>query len=285
MGGKSKTEQTTTSNTQPWAPAIPVLRDILSGVQGQAGNYQPNALEQGAIDQLTQNSQNLPNFAPQATNLANSYMGGDPTGLLNPALSQYQNTLNPIANAPLDPTKTPGIQNVLNTIRGDVSRSVNQQFAGAGRDLSGLNAEYLARGIASGEAVPLLNQYNQNVQNTMGAAGGLYKAAGNTENALTGNQGQAFNFANMIPGLQNASPLGVLSAQQQGRQLPIENLGMLANLTVPIAGLGSQGYSHSLGYNTASPAQTAAMWGQALGGSGGMMGAAGKTLGLLSMFG
>lgn len=260
MGGKSKQETNATSSTQPWQPAIPVLQGILSGVQSQLPNYQPNGLETSAFNQLTQNAQNLPNFAPQAQDLTNKFLTGDPTGLLNPALQNYNNVLNPIATGSLDPTQTPGIQNLLNTIRSDVSNQVNQQFAGAGRDLSGLNTQTLARGIAQGEAAPLLNQYNQNVQNAVGAATGIYNAAGNTANAIGGNQAQAFNFANMIPALANASPLGVLGAQTLQRQTPLQNLGMLANLTVPIAGLGGQSSSHSVTENTASPVQTALGW-------------------------
>src|SRR5512139_3701230 len=271
MGGKgsSSTQQQSQTISQPWQPAQPALQGILSGVQSQLPNYNLNANEQGAIGQMTANAQGLPNFAPQATALTNKYLTGDPTGLLNPALQNYNTALSPIATGELDPTKTPGIQNLLDTIRGDVSNSVNGMFAGAGRDLSGLNQQTLARGIAQGEAAPLLDQYNRNVAARMAAAGGMFDASGNTASALGENQGQAFNFANMIPALQNASPLGVINAQSMQRAAPLQNLGMLANLSVPIAGLGGQvnSNSQSVGYNTASPVQTALGWSQALGGS------------------
>src|SRR5690349_8964104 len=129
MGGKSSTNQVSQSQsrTDPWGPTLPVLNGILSGVQSQLPNYQSNPLETQAYNQITQNAQALPNWAPQATDLTNQYLGGDPTGLLNPALQSYNNTLNPIATGNLDPTKTPGIQNLLDTIRSDVSNSVNSQ--------------------------------------------------------------------------------------------------------------------------------------------------------------
>lgn len=293
MGGKSSSDQSSQSQSRaefgPWTNANPTLLGILSGIQSELPNYQANSTEKAALGQLAQNVQGIPNFAPQAIDLTNSYLGGDPTGLLKPALANYNNVLNPIATGNLDPTKTPGIQNLLDTIRSDVSNSINGQFAGAGRDLSGLNQQALARGIAQGEAQPLLNQYNQNVQNAVGAATGMFGAAGNTASAIGGNQAQGVNFAANIPGLAAVGPQAALNVAQQGRQLPLQNLGMLENLTVPIAGLGgiqyNSGSSYSHGTQTPGIMQTALGWGQALGGGQGLTGALGKGLGILGMFG
>ena len=44
-------------------------------------------------------------------------------------------------------------------------------FAGAGRDLSGLNTQTLARGLSQGEGQLVANQYNANVANQLGAMG------------------------------------------------------------------------------------------------------------------
>lgn len=264
MGGKSSSDQQTQQQgqTEPWGPTKPVLQGILSGVQSQLGNYQPTGQEQQALSQLSQNVQGVPNFAPQASDITGQFLTGDPSGLLRPGLESLNTALNPIATGDLDPTKTPGIQNLLATIKNDVTNSVNGMFAGAGRDLSGLNQQALGRGLSQGLAAPLLNQYNQNVQNRIAAAGGMYDASGNTANALGGNQTQGFNLATSLPGLAAAGPMGVLAASQAARALPLENLGMLANLTVPIAGLGQQssGSSYTHGTQTASPMQTALGW-------------------------
>jgi hypothetical protein len=214
-------------------------------------------------------------------------MGGDPSGLLSPALAQYQQQLSGLANQNNDPMQTPGMQNLLATIRSDVGNSVNQQFAGAGRDLSGENSQALARGISQGEAAPLLAQYNQNVSNQTGAAGNLYNAAGQTAGALGANQAQGFNFAGALPTLATQGPSAVLQAQAAARGLPLNNLGMLENLTVPIAGLGGQqsGTSNTQGTNTMSGAQQfGAIAGGlgALGGKSGGLGAIGTGLGLLA---
>ncbi|HEV8491326.1 MAG TPA: tail fiber domain-containing protein, partial [Candidatus Angelobacter sp.] len=130
-----------------------------------------------------------------------------------------------------------------------------------------------------GEAAPLLAQYNQNVANQTGAAGNLYNAAGQTATALGGNQAQGLNFASAIPTLAAQGPSGILQAQAAARGLPLNNLGMLENLTVPIAGLGGQqsGTSNSQGTNTMSGAQQFALIAGGLGSlfSGGGNAAAG----------
>jgi hypothetical protein len=252
MGTSSQTSHSD-STTAPWSPAQPALNGILGGINSQLGNYAPNANENNALGQLAGNASSQQNYGNQINGMASSYLGGDPTGLLNPALAQYQQQLGGIANQNNDPTQTPGMQNVLSTIRNDIGNSVNQQFAGAGRDLSGLNQQSLARGISQGEAVPLLGQYNQNVQNQTGAAGSLYGAAGGTASALTGNQAQGTQYAALAPTYQNAPAQAQLAASAAARGLPLNNLGMLENLTVPIAGLGNQSSSSSQTQSNASP--------------------------------
>lgn len=291
------------SSTQnPWSQAMPALGGILGGINSQVGNYAPNGAESGALNTLQQNAQGAQNYGGQATGLANSLMSGGGTqqnaGILGNAYQNYQNQLNPIANQNNDPTQSPGMQNILDTIRSDVSNQVNGQFAGAGRDMSGYNQQALARGISQGEAVPLLNQYNQNVQNQMGAAGSLYGAGGQTAQGMQGFNQQGFQnqatgldtAMNGIPAAQNNQANQILQAGQTARTAPLQNLGMLEGLTVPLAGLGgttnttgsAQGTSMTQGTQTASPLQQAMMLGQALSGSsgGGLFGAAGKGMGM-----
>jgi len=105
-----------------------MLQNLLGALGNQFGNYQPTQNENSALNQITANAQNMPNYGAQANAMAGSYLGGDPTGLLSPALQQYQAQLNPYASgANLDPTKAPGMDAVLSTIRNDVGNSVNQQ--------------------------------------------------------------------------------------------------------------------------------------------------------------
>src|SRR5262249_24464185 len=153
------------STTNPWEPTQGLLKDILSGIQGQVGNYRPTSAETAAIGQLKANAQNLPNYALQATSLANDYLTGGPdrSGIAGDAYGASKSALNPYLNPDwLDPTKVPGIAAALETVRNDVTKSVNGSFAGAGRDLSGLNQQSLARGIAQGEAPVLLDAFFKN---------------------------------------------------------------------------------------------------------------------------
>lgn len=271
MGGTSKSEQQTTqsSQTNPWAPAQGALNGILGGINGQVSNYQPTSAETGALGQIMGNAQNQPNYGPQATQYANSLLSGGGTaanaGILNNAYQTYQNQANPIANQNNDPMQTPGMAQLLATIRGDVSNQVNGQFAGAGRDLSGLNQQSLARGISQGEAQPLLDQYNQNVAAQQGAANNLFQAGGNTASGLQNfaqqgyaNQAQGLDAGiNGIQTAQNAGAQGILNAQSLSRNLPLQNLGGLLGLTLPIAGLGGQstGTSNTQGTQQMSGAQ------------------------------
>ncbi len=273
MGGTSKTTQNTsqqsTSTQNPWDQAMPAVQGILGGINSQIGNYQPTAAEQGALGTLQSNAQGLQNYGGQATSLANDLMSGG--GILNNAYQQYQNQLNPIANQSNDPMQAPGMQALLDTIRSDVSNSVNGQFAGAGRDLSGMNTQALARGISQGEAAPLLNQYNQNVQNQMGAAGALFGAGANTQQQVFGNQAMGLDTAiNGIPLAQNNQANQILQAGQTARGMPLQNLGMLEGLTLPLAGLGgttnTTGTGTSVGTQTMSPFQMA-MMGLSVGGN------------------
>jgi hypothetical protein len=279
MGGTSTSTQQTqqSSTTNPWQPTQGILKDILGGIRGQVGNYQPTAAETAAINQLKTNAANLPNYAPQATRLAADLQTGGPDrgGLLTDAYSNYQKTLSPYLDPSyLDPTKSPGIQALLDTVRGDVSNSVNGQFAAAGRDLSGLNTQALARGITQAEAPVLLDQYNRNIATQQAAANSLYGAAGTTTAGLSGldqqafaNRAQGLNVGlNTVPQAANASASGVLNAENLLRTLPLQNLQALASLVVPIAGLGGQSYgtSNTTGTQTMSPAQTVATWTGAL---------------------
>jgi hypothetical protein len=280
MGGTSTQQQQTQqqSQTSPWAPTQGTLQDIINGVQGQAGNYQPSAAETSALNTMQQNYASAPNLAPQATSLANDLSTGGPdrTGILSGAYSNVASTLNPFLNASyLDPTQTPGIAAALDTVRNDVANQVNGQFAGAGRDLSGMNQQALARGISQAEAPLLLNQYNQNVAAQQGAANALMSGAGSTASGLSAldqqqfaNRAQGLGVGTSIPQLANSNATGILNAASMARSLPLQNLSALEALINPIAALGGQstGTSNTTSSSTMSPVQQFAMIAQGLGG-------------------
>lgn len=279
MGGTSKSESSTqqemSGTTNPWAPTQGLLNGIIGQLSPQVSNAGPNAQEQGALGTIASNANNAQNYGGQATGLANDLMSGgqDRTGILSGAYGQTQAALSPYLKSNyLDPMQNPGMSGMLDTIKNDVGNSINSQFAGAGRDLSGMNQQSLARGLSQGMSGALLGQYNQNVSAQQGAAGQLSNAAGNTAAGLSGldqnalaNRGLGLDVAiNGVPHAQNNQANQILAAQAQARGLPMQNLGMLSSLAIPLAGLGSQTTGKQTGQTqgsqTMSPAQQAWGW-------------------------
>lgn len=269
MPGKSETTQQTQQNqqTSPWAPAQPLLTGILG--QLDPSKAAPTGTETAAFGQIGQNYANAPNYGAAANSTVGNLLTGGPQlqGDLQKNLSGYNSELSPyLSSNYLDPSQNPQLQSVLATIRGDVSNQVNQQFAGAGRDLSGLNQQALARGIAQGEAVPLLNQYNANVGVQRGAQDASYGAGNTTTGAIAGlnqqslaNQTAGLGLVSQIPGIQNQNALGQIGNEEMLKNLPLSYLQSLAGIGVPIAGLGGQstGTSNTTSSQTDNPWKTA----------------------------
>ena len=172
MGGSVNTggqNQNQTSVTTPWAPAAGQVQ----GVLGQLGTVSTSLtpVEQQALGQLTSLGQQGNQFAPAIGTVANTllYGGGanNQAGLISKANAQYQQELNPyLQSSFLDPMNTPGFGAALSATNSDITNQINSQFAAAGRDLSGMNTQTLARGLSQGEGQLIANQYNQNVQNS-----------------------------------------------------------------------------------------------------------------------
>jgi hypothetical protein len=279
MGGQTQTvDKSQTSNsiansnasgaTNPWAPAQPFLSGILAQLQGQNPSLTPQ--ESSAISGLNSSSGYLSQFLPQATDLANSLLSGGnaqaQAPLINNAYAQYQAQLNPyLQSSYVDPRNTPGFSDALAATNADITNQVNGMFAGAGRDLSGLNTQTLARGLSQGEGQLIANQYNQNVSNQLGAMGSLYGAGNTTAGLLSSlnqqalaNQQAGLGVAQAGQGIANAPYEQQLAAAAQARGIPLQTLQMLASMGVPIAGVGSS-YSNSgtqTGYGTGNSTQT-----------------------------
>jgi hypothetical protein len=260
FGGSDKT--TTTSQNQvsnPWAPTQPALKSLLGQIQGTSTAVTPT--QKNAFSTLEANAaQGDPNAAATralSTSLLNSR---DNSGTVGSAYNTLQGNIGGIASGDVDPTTAPGMAGLLATIRNDVSNSVNGQFAAAGRDMSGANSQALARGISQGEAAPLLAQYNANVAAKTGAAGTLYNAGANTaattqalDAARAGLQQQGVSVGDTALAQQNYAPNSLLSLEEQKTALPFSNMGLLASLLYPMAGLGGQvsgtGTSNTTGTN------------------------------------
>lgn len=255
MGGKSTASSQTTesSQTNPWAPTQGLLGNIINQLGTASNNTGLTGSQSGALDTITNNSNAAAGlFGPQQSNYAQSlYNGGgalNQAGGVQSAYDRYVGQTMPLAsNTNYNPYDTPGFRDAINTATSDITNNINGSFAAAGRDFSGMNAQTLARGLAQGLAPTIAAQYNQNVQNQQGASGNLYNAGNTNAGILSGlqqqyltNQGAGLNAASGGLDLSNAGANATLQAEAQRFGIPIQNLGLLANIGIPIAGLGGQ---------------------------------------------
>lgn len=292
MGGSTQQTQTTHSTTQPWQPTQPVLQNIVGQIGQQTGNTGPTQNQTSAFQTLTANAQNGNPYAGQIGMLANTLLSGGPdrTGMVNDAWSQYQANLSPFASGQyVDPSQNPALQGYLNTAANDATNRVNSYFAGAGRDLSGKNAEALGRGISAATAPILYDAYNQERARQLGAIGNLFTGGLGAAGALSGldqtalgNQQAGIGASTAALQANDSAANQLLAVEAMQQQLPWQNLGMLSNLITPIASLGGQTNSTTTG-TTQQPLANQILGG-AIGGAGllGQMGAFGPGGWLLS---
>jgi hypothetical protein len=265
MGGQSSSTQTQQSQTAPWQAAQPMLQGILGQLNPLVQNSGLNPTESGAINQLSQNAAQGNPYASQISGLAGNLLnGGGATAQapgLQSGLSTLQSQLTPYANGSMI-GNNPALQAQLAQIASDTTNQVNSQFAAAGREGSGMNQQTLARGIAQGEAPVIAGQYNQDVANQLNAANSLYGAQNSTSGLLAGLTQQG--LANQLQGVtssqdalnaQNYTPQQQLALAQLTQSIPAQNLGLLAQIGVPIAGLGSQTSGTTQGTQQMSGAQ------------------------------
>ena len=268
MGGTSKQETTQQSTTAPWAEAQPQLQGILSQLSGNLNNTGVTGAESNALTNLVNNANNVSStYAPQIADYAKSLLSGggatDQAGNVNANYQRYVDQTNPLAsNTNYNPYDTPGFRDAINTATADITNNTNGAFAAAGRDFSGANSMALGRGLTQGLAPTIAAQYNQNVQNQQGAAGNLYNAGNTNAGILAGlqqqklaNQGQGVAAAGQAQDAANAGANATLQAEAARRNIPVQALGLLAQIGVPIAGRGSQSTGQSQGTQQMSGAQ------------------------------
>jgi len=275
MGGTSKQTSTQSSTTAPWAEAQPALQGILSQLQGNLGNTGVTGAESGALTSLVNNANTASStYAPQIADFAKTLLSGggatDQSGNINANYQRYVDQTNPLAsNTNYNPYDTPGFKDALSTTIADITNATNGQFAAAGRDFSGMNSQTLGRGILQGVAPTIAGQYNQNVQNQQGAAGNLYNAGNTNAGILAGlnqqklsNQAQGVTAAGAATDAANAGANATLQAEAARRGIPVQALGLLAQIGIPIAGLGGTSSGTATGTKTDSPLTQFMQFGQ-----------------------
>jgi hypothetical protein len=257
MGGQSSSTQTQQSQTAPWEAAQPMLQSILGQLSNGLNSTGLTAAETGALNTLQSNAAKGNPYAGQIGEYAQSLLSGGgadaQAGNLRDNLGAFRSQLTPYANGNMV-GNNPALAAQLAQIQTDVANSVNGQFAAAGRDFSGANQMAYGRGVAAAEAPVIAAQYNQDVANQIAAANTLYNAGNTTSGALSGlqqnylaNQGQGVAAAQSALDAQNYGANATLAAEAQRRGIPVQALGLLANIGVPIAGLGQQSSGTSTG--------------------------------------
>jgi hypothetical protein len=298
LGGTSKSETKQQSETNPWAPA----QGTLTGILGQLNSYLPQTgitnAQTNALNTIEQNGANVGQYAPAVQDYTKNLLGGggamNQAGAINQNYLDYQKAMQPLAsNTNYNPYDTPGLKDALSTLTSDITNRVNGSFAAAGRDFSGGNSQALGRGIMQGIAPTIAAQYNQNVQNQQGAAGNLYNAGNTNSGLLSGLQQQ--DLSNRGAGLAsigagqealNSGASNTLAAEAQRLGIPLQNLGLLAQIGVPIAGLGGTSSGTSNTTNQMSGAQQFGMIANGLTGlfGGGGQGGGGSIAGMAKFF-
>jgi hypothetical protein len=273
MGGKSSSEQNTqttaSSTTDPWAKATPALEGILGKLNPLIQNSGLSGEANGALSELQANAQQGNPFASQINNFASNLLSGggasDQASRISGGYDTLNSQLSPYASGSMI-GNNPALKAQLDTIMSDVGNSINGQFAAAGRDFSGANQQAYGRGVAQGIAPVLANQYNQDVSNQFNAANSIYGANNTTGGLLAGmnqqglaNQLQGVTTSNDALSARNYAPTQALNIEQLRQSIPAQNLGLLAQIGIPIAGLGGSmsgtGTSNTQGSKTMSGAE------------------------------
>jgi hypothetical protein len=250
MGGQTSTTQQTSqqSQTQPWKPTQPYLEQTLGQLGPALRNTGTSADEISAVQELIRNAQGMPNFGGVTGDLAAQLLNGsyqvNPSSTVGQAYDAMRAGYAPYT-APdyINPYNNPAFRNYLDTTTRDITNRVNSMFAGAGRDLSGINQESLARGITEGTAPIFANEYNTLAGQQQHAidsqfSGGLGASAADVGNARTG-----LDVAGNLPQVADQNAQSLLQAYAQKYGLPLSKLGQAENLLLPIARLGSQSNS------------------------------------------
>jgi hypothetical protein len=276
MGGKSEQKTTQQSTTAPWEAAQPALQGLLSQLEGNLGKTGLTSAENNAITGATNNAYDwTKQFAPQIGGYASDLLKGggatDQAGNVNQGYQDYNKRLAATADG-ANIGQNSGLQPYLESLRSDITNQVNGQFAGAGRDFSGANFNALGRGITSGLAPVIAQQYNTDVANQRSAADALYGAGNTNAGILAGlqqqkltNQGQGVTAAGQAGSAANTGYEATLAAEAQRRGIPVQALGLLAQIGVPIAALGSQNQGTSTTTKQASPLEQFMQFGQGIG--------------------
>jgi hypothetical protein len=245
----------TTNHTEqnPYAPAEPLLQDIITQARGLGvNNTDLNPTEVAALQGVTGAAETAAGFAPDITKLAadqfagGGFGGGE--GGINDAYGAAENAYKRVLSGDMTGENNPYLQTLLGTIRDNVTNKVGSTFANAGRSFSGAHAGVLSNEMTKAMADPLFQNYWKERDAQMGAAKDWQNAAlarstgldAIKSNILDARMGGADTLNSLYDPYNT-----MLAAGKYGSETPLNRLGMLSDVGAQMAGVG--GSSDSLG--------------------------------------
>jgi len=238
----SKSKQTTSqqqqSQTDPWDVAIPYVTDLLSKTSAPSSQVGATDAQTAAYDQLKANASAGNPYAGQMDTLTNNLFSAssDTSGY-----DDLSRRLTPVADGTnQDIGNDPYLQSLLKTVGDDVQWRTNRQFAGAGRDLSGINQNAVARGVTSAQAPILVDQLNKERTRTDTAARDLFSSSQSAQTNAANLGSAAVDASKEAMTARDYGANTIIDLEEQMKKMPYEELSWLAELLYPAAGLGQQ---------------------------------------------
>jgi hypothetical protein len=217
-------------------------------IQGLAGNTGVTANENAAFDGLTANAKAGNQFQPGMEAFANDLLGnGERTGMVRDSYAGLKAGLLPYANSNTNPYENEAFTKATGFMTDDVMNRVKSSYAGAG--MSPVNVgdfgKTVGEGVARGVAPTWLQAYNDMEGRKLGAIEGLYNAGGQTAGLLTDLGSRGIDVGNAANAAKNQSYQDLLAVEGQRRNLPLQNVGAVENLIIPMAQLGGTSNTQS----------------------------------------
>lgn len=251
MGSSEQTSNTTqNSETKPYGPAVGPLNRFINQLNATSkgkGQFQPNAAETAAFDDMRTIAEAGNPYADDIDRLANDMFGAQSrSGEVQAGYSDLERRLQGTADGTnLDIENNPYVREMLNRVTSDATNRINSQFAAAGRDFSGYNQRALGEGITAAQLPVLADLYKHEQGRSDAAARDLFGAK--RETAVTSQEldrirdqlrAAGIEVGNMALDAQNWGPQQILAIEEAMKNVPYDELDRIGALLFPAAGLG-----------------------------------------------
>jgi len=247
--GESESRTQQSSETNPWAPTQPLLRDLISRLSTMSTTPSDGRTE-GAMDDLIGT---LRTSGPATTDTTRTVAQDlistpDRTGAITDAYGDLTRRLSPVADGTnTNVANNTQLQALLTQVGDEAQNRTNATFAAAGRDLSPDNSMAVARGVAQAQTPLLLDQFNRETARTDAAARdlstvGIDGASRSTSmDVARGGLLRGGAELNTSASQSEADALSRILELEGGRErLPYDRMGWLTQLLYPMAGFGGQ---------------------------------------------